>query len=192
MSQDSITLQHINLKARLIMLDRDGVMNYDSVHYIKSPDEWHPIPGSIDAAARLSQAGFRLGMATNQSGVGRGYYSEEVLAAIHQKMQNLLAEKGGKIDIIFHCPHLPWAGCDCRKPRPGLLKMIGQHFQCDLQDIPFIGDNLCDVEAANAVGAAPIRLIETHDDTTQAYDYPCFNHLSDAVDAILAMDKNNA
>ena len=180
------------MKKKLIILDRDGVINYDSMDYIKTPDEWHAIPGSLEAISRLNKAGYHVVVATNQSGVGRGYYSEEVLAAIHQKMQNLLAEKGGKIHVIFYCPHLPWAGCDCRKPRPGLLKMIGQHFQCDLQCIPFIGDNMCDVEAANAVGAAPIRLIETHDDTAQSYDYPCFNHLSDAVDAILAMDKNNA
>lgn len=167
--------QYWNLKERLIILDRDGVINYDSVNYIRSPEEWIPIPGSLESMARLHIAGFRIAIATNQSGIGRGYYTLETLHAIHQKMQDLLAEKGGKIDVIFYCPHLPTDNCECRKPKPGLLKKIGAHFQCSLDNVPFIGDSLSDVQAAQAIGAAPVFL--KHDTG--------FDCLSDVVDAIL-------
>lgn len=175
----------LNLKARLIILDRDGVINYDSIHYIKSPNEWHPIPGSLEAIVKLNKAGFRIAVATNQSGIARGYYTEETLHAIHKKMQKLLAEKGGKIDVIFYCPHHPSEKCECRKPQPGLLKKIGQHFQCSLENIPFIGDSACDVEAAMAAKATPIFITETENLTLP---YPYFKNLEKAVEHILQID----
>lgn len=171
----------LNLTEKLIILDRDGVINYDSANYICGPEEWHPIPGSIDAIARLNKAGFRIAVATNQSGINRGYYTKETLDNIHQKMHNLLAEKGGKIDKIFYCPHSPSDNCECRKPKPGLLKLIGEHFQCSLEKIPFIGDNLCDINAALAINASPIFINENPNLSI----YPCFPNLSLAVDALL-------
>lgn len=146
-----------NLDEKLVILDRDGVINYDSIHYIRSPEDWRPILGSLEAIARLKKAGFRVAVATNQSGIGRGYYTEATLAAIHQKMQEALSMFGVQIDVIFYCPHLPSEECACRKPKPGLLQKIAAHFQCGLTQIPFIGDNASDVEAAIAATAAPNR-----------------------------------
>src|SRR3990167_9545563 len=103
----------------LIILDRDGVINFDSEFYIKSPAEWVPIPGSLEAIAKLKQAGFKIVIATNQSGIGRGFYTHEILAEIHDKMNNLLAELGVTLDGIFYCPHHPDEHCNCRKPEPG-------------------------------------------------------------------------
>lgn len=141
---------------KLVILDRDGVINHDSEHYIKSPDEWIPIPGSLEAIAQLNHIGYQVAVATNQSGIGRGLYTEETLAAIHQKMQTLLSGMGGRIDRVFYCPHLPTQGCDCRKPAPGLLKQIAAYYQCDLTDVPFVGDSLRDVRAACAAGCQPV------------------------------------
>ena len=109
---------------KLIILDRDGVINQDSDAYIKSLDEWIPLPGSIDAIARLSKAGWTVAVATNQSGIGRGYYDEATLQAMHDRLRQLVAEQGGKVDLIRYCPHAPDAGCDCRKPLPGLFRQI--------------------------------------------------------------------
>lgn len=143
---------------KLIILDRDGVINYDSEHYIKTPDEWIPIPGSLEAIGELTRKGYHLVVATNQSGVGRGYYDEATLAAIHNKMHALLAEFNGKIDKVFYCPHLPTAACDCRKPAPGLLRQISEHYACDLRKVPFVGDSMRDIRAALTVGCRPILL----------------------------------
>jgi D-glycero-D-manno-heptose 1,7-bisphosphate phosphatase len=145
---------------KLVILDRDGVINYDSEAYIKSPDEWHPIPGSLEAIARLNQAGYRIAVATNQSGVGRGYYDLAMLARIHQKMNDALTEVGGKIEAIFFCPHTPEMACECRKPKPGLLFQIAKYFQIELKGIPAVGDSLRDIQAARAVAARPI-LVKT-------------------------------
>ena len=175
-------MSKLNLSEKLIILDRDGVINYDSVHYIKSPEEWHPIPGSLEAIARLKKAGFSVAVATNQSGIGRKYYTEETLAAIHQKMQTMLAVQNAQIDLICYCPHLPSDHCECRKPKPGLLQKIAEHFQCDLKGVPFIGDNLSDVQAALAVSAAPIFIGAT---MPEDFSYPFFANLSDAVDSFL-------
>ena len=117
----------INMK--LIILDRDGVINHDSDAYIKSPDEWLPISGSLEAIARLSHAGYRIAVATNQSGVGRGYYSLATLANIHEKMNQAVRAAGGLIDVIFFCPHVPDEACECRKPKPGLFYQIAEYFQ---------------------------------------------------------------
>lgn len=141
---------------KLIILDRDGVINYDSDEYIKSPDEWAPIPGSLEAIARLNRAGYTVVVATNQSGVGQGLFDLNTLQKIHEKMQQEVARVGGKIDEIFFCPHTPGDHCDCRKPKPGLLLEIAKKFHHDLKNVPAVGDSLRDIEAAQAVGAQPV------------------------------------
>jgi len=146
----------------LVILDRDGVINFDSEHYIKSPDEWRPIPGSLEAIARLCRANFRVVLATNQSGIGRGLFDLDTLNRIHQKMIVQVQEKGGKIDAIFFCPHTPEDHCICRKPKPGLLLEASKRLRLPLAGIPFVGDSDTDVEAALAVGAQPV-LVKTGD-----------------------------
>lgn len=144
---------------KLVILDRDGVINHDSAAYIKSPEEWKPIPGSLEAIALLSQAGYRVLVATNQSGVGRGLFEMSTLNAIHDKMHRALGLAGGRIDGIFYCPHAQDAGCNCRKPKPGLLEEIAHRFGVSLEGVPFIGDSLRDLQAAAAVGAKPILVL---------------------------------
>jgi D-glycero-D-manno-heptose 1,7-bisphosphate phosphatase len=144
---------------KLVILDRDGVINYDSPSYIKSPDEWKPIPRSLDAIARLTQADYRVVVATNQSGVGRGLFDMATLNAIHDKMHRAVAQAGGRIDAVFYCPHAMEANCGCRKPKPGLLEDIGRRFNTSLQDVPCIGDQLRDLESAATVGAQPILVL---------------------------------
>ncbi len=141
---------------KLIILDRDGVINEDSDDYIKSPEEFVPLPGSLAAIARLKQAGWTVAVATNQSGIGRGYYDDTTLAAMHAKLEKLLAEHGGAVDFIAWCPHTPDDGCDCRKPRPGLYERIAARFGVSLEGVPVIGDSYRDLQAALAVGARPI------------------------------------
>jgi D-glycero-D-manno-heptose 1,7-bisphosphate phosphatase len=140
----------------VIILDRDGVINHDSDDYIKSPEEWIPIDGSIDAIAALKHAGYRVAVATNQSGLGRGYFDLATLEAMHEKLHGLLAEHGVEIDGIFYCPHAPDDHCDCRKPKPGLLHLIRDAFDIDLEDTFFIGDSISDLKAARSVGARPV------------------------------------
>ena len=144
---------------KLVILDRDGVINHDSPSYIKSPDEWKPIPRSLDAIARLTQADFRVVVATNQSGVGRGLFDMATLNAIHDKMHRAVGQAGGRIDAVFYCPHPMEANCGCRKPKPGLLDDISRRFNTSLQDVPCIGDQLRDLQAADAVGAQPILVL---------------------------------
>lgn len=141
---------------KLIILDRDGVINQDSDDYIKSPDEWIPIAGSLDAIARLNHAGYSVAIASNQSGIARGYFSLETLAAMNVKMNEMLSQLGGRIDAMFYCPHGPKDRCDCRKPRPGMLTDIGNRFQTELGDVMFVGDNINDIKAAKAAGARPV------------------------------------
>jgi D-glycero-D-manno-heptose 1,7-bisphosphate phosphatase len=148
---------------KLIILDRDGVINHDSEAYIKSPDEWVPIAGSLEAIARLCRTGradYRIAVVTNQSGVGRGYYSLATLAKIHEKMNQAVIAAGGFIDAIFFCPHTPDVGCDCRKPKLGLFYQVAQHFQMELAGTPAIGDSLRDIQAAQATGCEAI-LVQT-------------------------------
>jgi D-glycero-D-manno-heptose 1,7-bisphosphate phosphatase len=140
---------------KLIILDRDGVINFDSDDYIKSPDEWVPIPGSLEAIAQLYQAGYRIVVATNQSGVSRGLFSAATLNAIHNKMHQALAQHGGFIDAVFFCPHADTDMCDCRKPQPGLLQQIGKRFDIPLKNVPVVGDSLRDLQAAESVGCSP-------------------------------------
>ena len=144
---------------KLVILDRDGVINYDSPSYIKSPDEWKPIPRSLDAIARLTQADYRVVVATNQSGVGRGFIEMATMNAIHDKMHRAVGQAGGRIDAVFYCPHAMEANCGCRKPKPGLLEDIGRRFNTSLKDVPCIGDALRDLQAAVAVGALPILVL---------------------------------
>ena len=141
---------------KLAIIYRDGVINYDSDQYIKTPAEWKPIPQSLEAIARLNHAGYRVVVATNQSGVGRGLFDMSTLNAIHDKMYRALANVGGRIDALFFCPHMDENNCDCRKPKPGMLLDIAKRFNVDLKNIPFIGDSLKDLQAAQAVGAKPI------------------------------------
>ena len=145
--------------AKLIVLDRDGVVNHDSTQYIKSPDEWRPIPGSLEAIARLNHAGFRVVVATNQSGVGRGLYDMATLNAIHEKMHKALAQVGGRLDAIFFCPHTADSKCDCRKPTPGMLPEIGRRFGVEMTGVPIVGDGLRDLQAAEAIGAQPMLVL---------------------------------
>lgn len=144
---------------KLVILDRDGVINQDSASYIKSPDEWKPIPGSLEAIARLTQAGYHVVVATNQSGIGRGLFEMATLNAIHDKMHRAASQAGGRIDAVFYCPHSQDANCGCRKPKTGLLDEIARRFGANLKDAPFIGDSSRDLEAAVAVGARPILVL---------------------------------
>ncbi|MEL0585765.1 MAG: D-glycero-beta-D-manno-heptose 1,7-bisphosphate 7-phosphatase [Candidatus Thiodiazotropha sp. (ex. Lucinoma kazani)] len=141
---------------KLIILDRDGVINQDSDAFIKSPEEWQPIPGSLQAIAKLSRAGFRVFVATNQSGLARGHFDIETLNAIHRKMSDAVQEVGGHIDAVLFCPHGPDDNCKCRKPKPDLYSEIARRSQHSLQDIPIVGDSLRDIEAAISVNAHPI------------------------------------
>jgi D-glycero-D-manno-heptose 1,7-bisphosphate phosphatase len=140
----------------LVILDRDGVINFDSDAYIKTSDEWKPIPGSLDAIARLHQAGFTLVVASNQSGIGRGLIKLPDLEAINSKMLTAVEAVGGKLAGIFYCPHVPDDHCDCRKPKPGLLWQIEKQFGVTVKGMPAIGDSLRDLEAAQTVGARAI------------------------------------
>ncbi len=141
---------------KLIILDRDGVINNDSDSYIKSADEWIPLPGSIEAIGQLSQAGYTIAIATNQSGLSRGLFGIDELEAMHSKMRRLVEESGGQIDGIFYCPHLPEDQCQCRKPRPGLFKAIAEGFSTSLSEVPVVGDSLSDLNAGLLFGCTPI------------------------------------
>lgn len=141
---------------KLVILDRDGVINKESDDFIKSPEEWLPLPGSLEAIARLTQAGYTVVIASNQSGIGRGLFTAKTLEEIHEKMKSAVAKAGGKIDSIFICPHKPKDNCDCRKPKPGLFHRIMAYYAYPLKNVPAIGDALRDLEAARAVGARPI------------------------------------
>ena len=144
---------------KLVILDRDGVINHDSAEYIKNPAEWKPIPGSLDAIARLNQDGYRVVVATNQSGIGRGLFDMSTLNAIHDKMHKALTRAGGRIDAVFYCPHAQDSACNCRKPKPGLLQDIAHRFNADLAGVPCIGDALRDLQAAAQVEAQPILVL---------------------------------
>ena len=152
---------------KLVILDRDGVINEDSDNYIKGPEEWRQIPGSLEAIARLNQAGYHVIIATNQSGVGRGLFEVSTLNAIHDRMHRALAQIGGRIDAIFFCPHAAEANCECRKPKAGLLEEIARRFNVDLKGVPVIGDALRDLQAAATVGAAPILVLTGKGKKTQ-------------------------
>jgi len=141
---------------KFIILDRDGVINYDSDHYIKSPEEWHAIPGSLEAIADLNRAGYHVVVATNQSGIARGHYDLETLDRIHEKLMRELASVGGYIDEIFFCPHHPNDHCECRKPKLGLFLQIQKKYTVHFAETYFIGDSYTDMQVAEATGCKPI------------------------------------
>jgi D-glycero-D-manno-heptose 1,7-bisphosphate phosphatase len=145
---------------KLIILDRDGVINVDSDAFIKTPDEWVPIPGSLEAIARLNQAGYRVAVASNQSGIGRGLFDMAALNAMHVKMSRAAAAVGGRIDAVFFCPHTAEDHCECRKPKPGLLQLIIERFEIDAAVTPVVGDALRDLQAGAALGF-PTHLVLT-------------------------------
>ena len=178
-----------------IILDRDGVINYDSIHYIKSPDEWIPIPGSLDAIAHLNRAGYRVLIATNQSGVARGYYDMDMLDLIHEKLMRELAAVGGYVEEIFFCPHHPDENCNCRKPQPGMLEQIAEKYPLDLTQTYFIGDSHVDVMAAKKAGCKPILILSdkgilSRDRYPELKTVPSFATLQEAVDYVLAEQGN--
>jgi D-glycero-D-manno-heptose 1,7-bisphosphate phosphatase len=176
---------------KLVILDRDGVINFDSDQYIKSADEWKPIPGSLHAIARLNQSGYRVVIATNQSGIGRGLFEMDTLNAIHEKMHKAAAQVGGRIDAVFFCPHTNNDNCECRKPKPGMLRQIASRFNVDLIGVPAVGDSLRDIQAAAAVGARPLLVRTGKGIKTAALpdlppETPIFADLAAAVTHILA------
>jgi len=153
---------------KLVILDRDGVINHDSDQYIKSPAEWRALPGSIEAIARLNQNGFRVAVATNQSGIGRGLFDMATLNAINDKMMEMVFRQGGRIDALFFCPHTADENCNCRKPRTGMYEEIAARFHTELKGVPAIGDSLRDLQAAEGVGAQPILVLTGKGKETQA------------------------
>jgi D-glycero-D-manno-heptose 1,7-bisphosphate phosphatase len=144
---------------KLVILDRDGTINHDSDQYIKSPAEWKPIKGSLEAIARLTQSGYRVVVATNQSGIARGLFDMTTLNSIDDTMHKAVALAGGRIDAVFFCPHAADANCECRKPKPGMLLEIGRRLNVALAGVPMVGDGLRDLQAAAAVGAQPVLVL---------------------------------
>ncbi len=153
---------------KLVILDRDGVINVDSDKFIKTPSEWKPIAGSLEAIARLNHMGYRVVVASNQSGIGRGLFDMGALNAINDKMYRALAHVGGRIDALFFCPHSTDANCECRKPKPGMLVDIAQRFNVNLTGVPAVGDSLRDLQAASIVGAQPMLVQTGKGQKTQA------------------------
>lgn len=153
---------------KLVILDRDGTINEDSDAYVKSALEWVPIPGALQAIARLNQMGWRVVVATNQSGLARGLFDITSLNAMHEKMHRLLAMEGGRVDAVFFCPHGPDDACHCRKPQPGLFEQIAKRFRVDLQHVPAVGDSLRDLQAAASAGAIPHLVLTGKGQKTQA------------------------
>jgi len=141
---------------KLVILDRDGVINHDSANFIKSPSEWMPISGSLEAIALLNQSGYKVAVATNQSGISRGLFDMTTLNNIHDKMHRELAIVGGRIDAIFYCPHAADEHCHCRKPDTGMIEEIGLRFSMELQGVPAVGDALRDLQAFTSAGCQPI------------------------------------
>ena len=180
-------------KTSFVIIDRDGVINYDSSQYIKSPDEWIPIPGSLEAIASLNRAGFRVIVATNQSGIARQLFTLETLQAIHNKLIDALLSVGGAVEEIFFCPHHPDDHCECRKPKVGLFEQIKQKYAIDFQQTFFIGDSVADMEAALKVGCQPLLVLTGNGEKTRK-SYPSVlycNDLAAAAAYIIKKGKNN-
>ena len=177
---------------KVIVLDRDGVINHDSDAYIKSVEEWIPIAGSLEAISRLNHSGYTVVVASNQSGLARGFFTIESLVAMHKELDEQLSKVGGRVDAIFYCPHGPDDACNCRKPKPGMLLEIGQRFNVPLNDVIFIGDSVSDIKAASnasaksmlvrtgkGIKAEKLLLAECKESV------PVFDDLASAVTAIL-------
>lgn len=179
-------------KVRLVILDRDGVINKESRDFIKSADEWLPLEGSIEAIAALSKGGFRVAVASNQSGLARGLFDYNALYAMHEKMRDLVAAAGGRIDHIVVCPHGPDDGCECRKPKAGLLLQVAEYFGADLDGVAFIGDSIRDLQAAVAAGAQPVLVRSGNGERAAAAlpdelaGTPVYDDLAAAAAALLA------
>jgi D-glycero-D-manno-heptose 1,7-bisphosphate phosphatase len=179
-----------------IILDRDGVINYDSDEYIKSAEEWQPIPGSLDAIAQLNRSGFQVLVATNQSGIARGHYDLDTLDLIHEKLMRELASVGGYIDEIFFCPHHPDDGCFCRKPKPGLLYRMKEKYSVNFSETYFIGDAYSDIQVAQCVGCLPIlvltgkgeKVLKKHSELSTIPNFP---DLARAVEYVLSQQRKN-
>lgn len=179
-----------------ILLDRDGVINYDSEAYIKSPQEWEAIPHSLEAIAQLNRCHYRVVVVTNQSGVARGYYDLETLSLIHEKFIRELAAVGGYVEEIFFCLHHPDESCACRKPKPGLFHQIAEKYPIDFSRTFFIGDSLSDVQAAKCMNCIPL-LVRTGKGelTLQKHPelaVPSFTDLADAVEYVLSHEQQHA
>ena len=176
--------------ARLVMIDRDGVINEDSGEFIKSVAEWRPIPGSLEAIASLHRAGWQVAVVTNQSGIGRGLYDEATLAQIHKHMRARVRAAGGELAGVYYCPHLPDDGCECRKPKPGMFRALERELGVSVVGAPYIGDRMSDVEAAEGVGARPM-LVRTGTGAATvtllgARRVPVFDDLAAAARTLLA------
>lgn len=175
---------------KLIVLDRDGVINEDRKDGVRHPDDWQPIPGSLEAISRLTQAGFQIVVVTNQSGLARGLLELDTLMAIHRKMHDAVVAVGGHIDSIIFCPHSDADDCDCRKPRPGMLYQIDERLGVDLKSVYLVGDSLRDLQAAMAAGAMPILVRTGKGEMTLEHNkgldhIPAFDSLSVFVDELL-------
>lgn len=174
---------------KLIVLDRDGVINYDCDHYIKTVAEWIPLPGALDAIARLSQAGWTVAVATNQSGLARGYYTVPTLESMHQVLRDAVQQRGGHLGLITYCPHGPDDGCSCRKPLSGLLEQVAEHYQTSLEGVWFVGDSLRDLQAAIPVRAQPVLVCTGKGEKTRSQQLPdntlIFADLSAVADHLL-------
>ena len=175
---------------KLLILDRDGVINQDSDDYIKSLAEWIPIPSAITAIARFSKAGWTVAVATNQSGIARGYYDLATLESMHARLRELVAEQGGELGMVVYCPHGPDDGCDCRKPKPGMLRQIAQHYGVDLTGVWFVGDSRGDLDAALAVDCLPVLVKTGKGERTLAKTLPegtlVFDDLAAVADHLLS------
>lgn len=177
------------MTSRYVLLDRDGVINYDSDEFIKSPEEWVPISGSLEAIALLNENGYKVVVISNQSGVARGLFDLATLEQINEKMQQKVAERQGEIEAVYFCPHGPDDNCQCRKPKTGLLEQFASEYRVDLSNLPFVGDSWRDIEAAWAVGARPMlvktgkgnRTLAAHPDI----NIPVFENLYDAAKFIV-------
>lgn len=187
---------------RLAILDRDGVINEDAADYIRTPEQWVPIPGSLEAIARLCRAEYRVVIVTNQSGVGRGLYTLDMMNKINMRMFELINQKGGEIDAVLFCPHAPDAGCECRKPKPGMFHELARRLKVNLTGIPAVGDSARDLEAAVAAGASPVlvrtgngaRTVETirDGDNERLKQVPVFDDLAAFVDHHMLDDEPRA
>lgn len=183
-----------NPDMRLVILDRDGVINQDSPNHIRSVEEWVPIPGSLEAVARLNQAGYRVVVATNQSGIARGFFQLDTLSQIHRKMLRLAVQLGGCIDAVAFCPHLPRDHCRCRKPQPGMFLDLARRLNVSLEGVPAVGDAYRDIIAAQRAGASPVlvltgsgqKTLQHHRRLEQAV--PIFDDLAGFVDYFLSSD----
>jgi len=181
---------------KFLILDRDGVINVESPEFVKTPEEWIPIKGSLEAIGRLSQAGYEIVIITNQSGLGRGHFSADMLAKMHAKMIDYIQQHGGKIQSILFCPHKPDEGCECRKPKSGMYQELAQRLNISFKNVYSVGDSVRDLLAAKMAGAKPV-LVRTgngkksvkeigHDETLGLQDTPIFDNLAGFADALLS------